>query len=170
MARTHEKRELQLEQDIEYERRTWVVQRIGWVVMLFVILAALAGLFGSGPVSNAQTAAPDGSLQLEYQRFGHYKSPESLRLKVRANVNGGDELRIRIGTDYLNSVQVERVSPQPDRTEVAGDWITYVFPVAKSGEATTVTFHVKNEKVGPIAGWVSVEGGQRAAFKRFVYP
>ena len=37
----------------EYHRREWAVQRIGWCVMTLVLAAAVAGVFGSGPVSRA---------------------------------------------------------------------------------------------------------------------
>ncbi len=43
--------DLEVAQDRTFQRRSWTIQRVGWVVMLLVAAAALAGLTGSGPLS-----------------------------------------------------------------------------------------------------------------------
>ena len=54
--------ELQIEQDMGFQRTEWVVQRAGWVGMALLILAALVGLLGRGPLSAAVARAGDGAL------------------------------------------------------------------------------------------------------------
>ncbi len=56
--------DLELAQDLDFERHTWTVERIGWLAMAAVGLAALAGWLGPGPLSGR----PPG------RRMGHYGS------------------------------------------------------------------------------------------------
>lgn len=53
MGSTERVGDLELGQDLPFQRREWAVQRIAWAAMAAVLTAALLGLFGSGPVSDA---------------------------------------------------------------------------------------------------------------------
>ena len=59
--------DLEVSQDLDHEKKFWLVQRIGWALLFLLWLAGVAGLFGSGPLSGSTASAPD--LRLEYDRF-----------------------------------------------------------------------------------------------------
>jgi hypothetical protein len=40
--------DLEVEQDLDFQQRMWAFERAGWIVMLLVISAALAGFFHHG--------------------------------------------------------------------------------------------------------------------------
>ncbi|HEV2128712.1 MAG TPA: hypothetical protein VGR22_08850, partial [Thermomicrobiales bacterium] len=69
MITPHRIGDLEVDEDIEFQEREWKVQRVGWALMLVVIVLALVGLFGTGPLSAVEREADDGTLVLEYQRF-----------------------------------------------------------------------------------------------------
>ena len=73
---------LEVHEDMRLVRRSWVVQRIGWGVMAALLLAALLGLFGTGPLSRATATAPGGAVTLDYDRFGRYLGPATLLIRV----------------------------------------------------------------------------------------
>ena len=50
--------DLEIEQDHDFQRRSWRLQRAGWIVLSLVLLAGLLGLFGSGPLAHATVGAP----------------------------------------------------------------------------------------------------------------
>ncbi len=52
--------DLDIEQDLDFERRQWHVQRVGWVVFLLILLAAFVGLLGTGR-SAMSSRRPDRS-------------------------------------------------------------------------------------------------------------
>ena len=54
-------------EDPAFQRRVWIVQRCGWVMMAFLILFALLGGFGRGPLSAWDVASADGRLRVEYE-------------------------------------------------------------------------------------------------------
>jgi hypothetical protein len=51
MAEKPHSGDLELDQDLAFERRTWTVERVAWVAMGLMGIAALAGLLGPGPLS-----------------------------------------------------------------------------------------------------------------------
>ncbi|MDQ6718742.1 MAG: hypothetical protein M3Z17_10420 [Gemmatimonadota bacterium] len=52
MAKTYDSDTLGIAEDMNFQRRTWMVQRVGWAIMILVCIAALFGVFGKGPLSN----------------------------------------------------------------------------------------------------------------------
>src|SRR5262249_33260243 len=65
-SRTHP-----IQEDMEFQRRSWLVQRTSWIIMALVLVAALAGLFFHGPLSHTTARNADGSVAVEYERFAH---------------------------------------------------------------------------------------------------
>ena len=77
-----QREDLELETDESFQRSEWRIQRAGWIVWSLVIIAGLIGLLGSGPMSHKETAATDGSLKIDYDRYLHYHHPTQLTLSV----------------------------------------------------------------------------------------
>jgi hypothetical protein len=69
--------QLQIDEDLAFQRREWKIQRVGWGAMALVIIAALLGVFGTGPLSNA-TLEREG-LRLEYERFCRFAAANGYR-------------------------------------------------------------------------------------------
>jgi hypothetical protein len=153
---------MDIDTDVKFQRRVWTVQRIGWSVIAAVIVAALIGLFGTGPVSRASAQAP--GLQLEYDRFGRLQRPMKLRCLVSETK---PETQIALSREYLDSVHVVEITPPPVRAEAAGAWLVYRF----AGPAPmAVTFNVKAEEFGNLTGAVRIPDGEAVSFRQFIYP
>ena len=87
MADVRQVGDLEIAQDLAFQRREWTIQRVAWAVMALVALAGLLGLFGgAGPLTRA--AAGNGALRLDYARFERKHAPTELRLQVAAGVAG----------------------------------------------------------------------------------
>ena len=65
--------DLEVDEDLPFQRRAWVAQRIGWVLMALFVLAAAVGLLGAGPLSHARIDVP-GLMTLEYERFARFET------------------------------------------------------------------------------------------------
>ena len=59
----------ELDRHLPFQRREWRAQQIGWIALGLFLAAALAGLFGGGPLSSARASDPGGGLTVDYQRF-----------------------------------------------------------------------------------------------------
>ena len=92
---------LELEQNLDFQQRSWALQHLGWAVMGLLILAALLGLFGAGPLSSLTTGSQDGLLVLQYDRFWRLQSPMILRVILRPMAIQASEAQIWLSRAYL---------------------------------------------------------------------
>jgi hypothetical protein len=166
--------DLEVDQDLEFQRREWLAERIGWAVMALLVLAALLGLFGTGPLTRATAGDRAGPLWIEYERFNRLLAPSTLRVHLGAGAALGGEARVWLDRRYLESIQLQRVMPQPDGVEAAPDRMVFVFRVAEPDQPTAITFSFKPEHVGSLPGRAGLAGAapsdQPLRFRQFVYP
>ena len=162
--------DLELEEDIGFQRRDWAVRHIAWAVLVLVFLAALLGLFGNGILSKA-TLGDDGMpLQVEYQRFGRHKAPMGLKMRLGPEAVQEGKVRLWLERSYLNTMQVETIVPQPGSVESGANHLIYVFNVSSSNFPVEVTFLMQSESIGRQTGRLGLEGGPSLSFSQFIYP
>jgi hypothetical protein len=153
---------MEVETDLKFQRRVWRAQRIGWLVIGAAILAALLGLFGTGPLSRASTDG--GGLRVEYDRFARREQPMRLRLVLPESKL---DAQVSLARDYLEGLRVEQVVPEPKEVEVVGRWLVYHF----SGPGPlAVTFDVQPIAFGRLAGLAEISPGEGVSFQQFIYP
>lgn len=162
--------ELEIAQDLDYQRRSWVVQRVGWVVMALATLAALLGLFGGGPLSRATVGEQNEPLSVEYDRFGRLQSQTTLRVNLGPDAGRERKVSVWLNREYLEGFQIQQVTPQPERVEAGSERLTYVFQLSKSNQPTAVTFYLQPEHIGSVPGQVGLVEGQTLNFTQFIYP
>lgn len=161
---------LQINQDMPHQRREWRAQRTGWVVIALLLVAALAGLLGPGPLSSSVAHAPDGGLRVEYDRFERLQSPNELRIVLPADLARTGSIRIRLNREFVESADLERFDPDPVSVAVDADGFVYEFAVNPAGRPPTVIAHYQYRSAGSTPVRVSVEGGPAVAFGQWVYP
>lgn len=160
---------LDLPLDPAFEKWEWRGERIGWALMLLVILAAMIGLFGKGMLSHASKTAADGSLSIEYERFLHYHDPARLRVVVAANQVRDGQTKVWLSTGYLEAVALQKVTPDPIHVEAGSEGHTFVFHVPAGQGPITIMFDLEAEEIGTIEGLFKA-GGETLSFSQFVYP
>ena len=161
---------LELDQNETFHRREWVVQRVGWVVWGGVILAALVGLFGSGPLSHRVAESVDGSIRVAYDRFVHHHHPTVLEVYLRPAQDVGKELAIKVSQGFLNRVRIHDVQPDAERRELHSDGSIFIFTRDESAEAAKIVLHVEYERFGATPGRIEFLGHGGVDFSSFVYP
>ena len=159
--------DLEIEQHLDLQERLWRFQRIGWGIMALLVLAALSGLTGSGPLSRAWAGSPGDLLRVRYDRFLRAESLSALEVHLGPS---GRETRIWFSRDYLEAVPFERAVPEPERVEMGPDRVTYVFRQAAAGGTGRITFYGPVTTVGRVEGRVGLPGGPEVRFGQFVYP
>lgn len=107
--------DVELSEDMRHERREWIAQRVAWGVMALVVAAAVAGLFGSGPLATARAETP--GLAVEYPRFARDDAESRIALRL-------DGRALWLGREAADEVTVEAVTPPPAAVRVDGDrWV-----------------------------------------------
>lgn len=76
-------RGLQIDENIEAQRKMAKQQRVGWAILALLVIAVLFGLFGGdGLLSNTKVRSADGVLEAEYERFTRQGAPTSLKVRI----------------------------------------------------------------------------------------
>jgi hypothetical protein len=153
---------MQIETDVEFQRRVWIAQRFGWVSFAILIIAALLGLFGSGVIS--RSAADGSGLSVQYERFGRLLRSTDLQVTLTAP---GDTARLELERRYFDSVQIEQIIPIPHAVESRDGWLVYNF-IGPS--PVSVTFHLRPARFGSVEGTARIPGGDAVRFRQFIYP
>ncbi|HSL72761.1 MAG TPA: hypothetical protein VK864_21090 [Longimicrobiales bacterium] len=156
--------QIQLEQDLRFQSREWFLQRIGRGVMLALALAALAGVFGKGPIARSMRQAPGGELSLQYDRVARHGAPT--RLEVSLPRHSG-ETGVWLSQDFLDGLQLNEVVPRPARSTVANGRTIYFFDVLAPA---TITFLIQPGAMFTRRGQIGLLGGPELRFTQFVLP
>lgn len=166
--------DLQLHQDLAFQRRSWKVQRIGWIMMALFVLAGIMGLLGPGLLSHTTISTPTQSLQVEYDRL--IRLHASTRLKVQATpttstVGDADRMmQIQIRRKYLEQFQIAHILPEPEAVVIQPTNLRYGFLISKSDQPTSITIDLEPKQVGWIEGEIGLSADTQVQFKQWVYP
>lgn len=161
---------LQVSEDMDLQRRTWRIERVGWIVMALVVLAALFGLFSTGPLSTATARDPAGLVSVEYDRFARHIAPSTLRVEVSAGAAAGDRIALRMNRDLAEAIRIEQMQPQPEQAKATPDGTIFVFNLAEQDQPGRVRFAIRPEAIGLLRGELGVAGQPPARLTQFVYP
>ena len=163
--------QLEIDEDIAFQRKAWQVQRIGWVILTLLIICALLGLLGGmGMFSTATLGSEAVGFQLTYARFTRLLKPTSLRIEVAIQEGSQSPVQLFISQDYLDSIEIEQITPNPETVYAASDRLVYSFPVVPSANSIVVTFDFKLDVFGLISGRLGLENRQALEFMQVVYP
>ena len=157
-----------LEQDLVWQSRMWVVERIGWGAMLIVLICASVGLFGHGPFST--TTVEHTALRAEYERFARYRAPMNLRLFLAPTVQKQGLLTVWLSSEYLRHVEVVGTQPAATRTDLSPDGLRFIFSAEEESSTSTIIFHLRPDRIGAIVGLLAINDEQPITFEHFIYP
>ena len=170
MATVQRVGDLELEQDLAFQQWSWRVQRVGWSAMLAVVLAALAGLLGNGPLSSATAGPAGGPLRVEYQRLARHGAPTTLQFHLAPGAAPDGTARVWLDSAYLRGATVEGVFPEPESVRAGPDRMEYVFALARPGAPATITFQLQYESKWRQRGRAGLGDHALVPFAPFVYP
>lgn len=155
---------LEVPEDLAFQKREWLFERCGWTVLITFILAAVAGLFGSGLFSQATVQTSDNSISLTYSRILRWQTPHFLEVEFRGE---GQTREIKISNELMKAWSIQKVVPQPDTVTPGGQHTTYQF----SGEGpASVTIEYQAKNIGKADGAIQFTGGRSISIQQFALP
>lgn len=162
--------DLEIAEDLDFQRRSWRAQRVGWIVLGLILVGAVAGLFGPGLLGTSTTGSSGDSVRVEYYRFWRKQSGMPLRIHLSGEALAGGEARVWLSRTYVDAMSISGVTPQPESVELGPDRLTYVLKVDSTGRAVTVSFDVEPEHYGIIRGRAGLDQSSEVRFNQFIYP
>ena len=162
---------LDIDEDLELERCTWLVERVAWSALGAILLAGLVGFLGGGGLAaSAETTNADASLSMQYERFVRREAPTWLRVVATPPDEASATLRLWLARDYVEAHEITSVVPEPGRVEAASDRYVFEFALAAPGETATILFRVEPREAWRIEGRLGIDGGAGLRFEQLVYP
>ena len=152
---------IEIDEQIKLHEKGWVIQRVGWVLILLVMVAGLLGLFGEGVLSK-QTAAA-GNIKAEYERFMRYEA----EMKVLLEAPNEHIATISLPQEYLKSFRNVRFEPEPLSNNSTANEIIYHFQPASNH---IVTLYLTPKGRGSLDGTMKVNGSNAIPLHHFIYP
>lgn len=170
MARAADASGLQVGDDERFQRREWKVQRVGWAVLVLVLLAGLLGAFGGGVVAHATASSAGVPAVLDYERFVRFAAPTELRVVLDPSAIRPDgAAHLWLPHRYLDHVDVERVRPEPQRVTGGASGVIYEF-LLTPGQAGVISLVVRPDRAGVLTGQLVLADRRGLTFRQFVYP
>lgn len=99
-----------IHEDIDFQRKTWIAQRVTWAIMALIVLAAIAGMFG-GTMSRVERRESSGRLSVTYERVQRHLAPTQVRVSILAE--GIQSPSVQISDSIGKVVEQLAVMPAP---------------------------------------------------------
>lgn len=128
--------DLDLEESPTLQRRERFWQRVGWIFLYSIVGATLLGFFGDGPLSRATAvsktpgSALSPALTADYQRFARVGKSTRIAICLISSPPHTGELTLEVDRRFFDTVQIERITPEPDRIVLTPQTIYLVFASA----------------------------------------
>lgn len=154
---------LAIDDDIDLHIVGWIVQRIGWAVMLIFVMLAAAGLFGDGLLSEERLS--EGNTTIEFQKYLRRDSDTEIAISASPD---GKVVRLGLSDGFNDLYKVERVMPEPEHQSISPSGVEMEFSAA--GQARITLFlSVRKHKAGR-ANVTLFVNGSAFSLSSFTYP
>ena len=161
--------ELDESNHIRNQQREWLIQRIGWVVMFILLVAAATGLFGHGPVVDREKQSPDGTMSVEYYAVQRHAAPSHLYIRFR-QTTPNEPVRLSISRQFVDSIKLESITPEPFSTVMEDEQVTYSFRAFNRTGAGQMVFRYQSDSFGPVEYDLRLNEGPSVRLSHFVCP
>ncbi|HNE88283.1 MAG TPA: hypothetical protein PKL68_05070 [Actinomycetota bacterium] len=141
------------------ERR---VERVGWMVVLVLMIAAATGLLGAGPASWATASA--GMVAVDYSRVVHHQTEEDLTIVFPVS---GEDVAVELRGGWVEAATIRGLTPEPSEQLSVPGGVRYQLPAGPGRGRFTVAFRM--DRVGLVSGEVVVDG-RRVDVRQLVLP
>jgi hypothetical protein len=154
-------RSIEIEEDLQFQRKEWIFQRIGVAFVGIFVIAALLGVTGmGGPLSHASAGERGGPLHVEYERFVRRGAKATMKLHFHSDPPGF--IQFWVSAPYLENVIVDSVAPVPQT--VAVEESRHVYTIRAASPDVTITVEMEHETFGRLEGEVGIVGGTAVRF------
>jgi hypothetical protein len=164
------RRSLQIDEDLTFQRHQRRFERLGWLAMGLLLLAALLGLLGDGWLSSATAGGANDPIRVRFERLDRASKPTLLSIMLAPEAAASGDVAIWVSRDWVEGVTIDRIDPEPASVAAAPDRLVYAFAVQAGAGPIEITLRFTHEGWGRVEGEVGLVGGPSQTFRQFVLP
>jgi len=159
-----------LNQDLDVQHKTWILQRIGWIGMALIILAAFTIYAAAATSRRIYEPEKPKLFRLEYDRFGRYGSESLLRLDLTAEATQSHHVIVWMDRTFWTSHVVEQIAPEPISSSIGPGGFLYTFDIGAPNVPAIVIVRLRPEYAGSLEGHIRVNDRGSVTFHQFIFP
>lgn len=160
--------EVAVGEDLGFQYKWWRFERGIWIFFAVLVALDLAGAFGRGPLAKAQIAAPDGSMNIKYERIERFSTPSILTVNFGPGTVHDGKVQLWVSEAVMQRLGNQRVVPQPLQSRVGNNGILYTFAAAEL--PATVGFALEPAYPGTAELKLQVPGCSEVRMKVVIVP
>jgi hypothetical protein len=144
--------ELEVGYDERFETLWRRVELTSHALMLLFVLAALAGVFGRGPISHRTYRSPDGLFSVDFEPWSRNGTATQLTFHLPPSQGTSANpvpVRLFLGSAIVEPLGLQQVLPRPNRSEPADGGAFYIFDTASKAGDAMIRLVLKPSSVGP---------------------
>lgn len=157
-----------VQEHMRWQRIEWRIQRLGYALLLALVIAGACGLFSKGFLSDRTLASPGGGVQVEYERFARQQS--DVAMTIRLHAPRASQYRVTLSGDGVDNFQLQSVQPQPLRAESDAHALTLWYQTDTLNHDVTLWLGGQPQSPGQYHFTVSDGEGTQVQFTQWVYP
>jgi len=151
-------------------RREWWAERISWLAIAAILLTALIGLLGPGPLTSRERESSDGRLKVEYYAVPRYSAPAELRIAFETRGSAAEFVELAISQSILDEIKLESITPAPVESKLGQQRVIHRFRTADIGDSGHVVYRFEHESFGPLSGEITLLPDSEIQLSQFVVP
>ncbi len=155
--------------NVDFHRKQFLAERIGWAAMALYLTWALAGGFGDGWLSQKKVQNASGTCAVEYQRFGRRDAPFELRVQLQLD-QAQQQVALHLNHEFIDCVSLERVVPAYRSMELDPTGVTLVFGIEPETTEQSFRIEYKPQHIGKLKVAIRPAQEGEVAFHQFIYP
>lgn len=160
-------RDYPVQEDMRWQRRESVIQRIGEYVLIVIVILGACGLFSKGILSDGQAQSADGSVSIRYERFGRIDS--NMNLRIRVAPQSGERFTVTLGSGALDDLQIQTLQPQPQQAITRDNTLQLTY-ASEAAEGHVIWLGIQPQAAGRVALSVHVNHQVPVKVSQWIYP
>lgn len=115
-------------ENLDFQRRWWLFERVVWGFFLLLILCDLLGLLGHGWLAKAHATVAGGALSIDYERIERANTPSMMTLHFGPAAIRDGQVEVFVSDSVVQDLGAVRLAPQPAVSTIGDQGIHYRFP------------------------------------------
>jgi hypothetical protein len=156
-----------VQEHMRWQRIEWRIQRLGYVILLAVVISGACGLFSKGFLSDREIVSSNGMLHVKYERFGRQQSDMAMTLRLQPQ---RALYHVTLSGDGVDNFQLQSIQPQPLRAESRDRSLTLWYQTQSLNHGASIWLGGQPQSPGKYTFVISDSEGDNVQFTQWVYP